>query len=262
MNHFKSGSDGAQSRATNATWLLNIISPYLYDPDVLIMGDLNCERGEEAFQLLEDSGYEDQLFRFDPTAYSHCFSGGSLIDHAMANASMARQVTNAEVLHVCTTCFNDNEDIAYSDHDPYVVTLNLSSSSECKNVNYSESFYSEFGQFQRVNVKGDQSWTIDSYHYAQMTGYSTGENEDWLISPSFDFEGKGSATVQFTHCVGYGTQTNWPSHLKLFISDDYMEDVAAAHWTELEINSYGSKNWEWQTMSIDLPQAYLGKKKA
>ena len=262
MNHFKSGGNSSDitSRVNNATWLLNNISSYLYDPDVLVMGDLNCEKGEEAFQVLEDAGYEDQVLRFNSNAYSHCFSNGSLLDHALANASMARQVTNAEVLHVCTTCFTDNEDIAYSDHDPYVVTLNLSSSSECENFNYSESFYSDLGLFQQVSVKGDPAWTINSYHYAQMTGYNDGENEDWLISPSFDFEGKGSATVQFTHCAGYGIQANWPSHLKLFISDDYQEDVSAAHWTELEIDHYGSANWEWKNVSIDIPQAYLGKK--
>ena len=67
------------------------------------------------------------MLQYDPNAYSHCYGGGELIDHVFANASMAEQIVNAYVKHVstyrCTSYVT--QDMSYSDHDPYVVEINL-----------------------------------------------------------------------------------------------------------------------------------------
>lgn len=129
MNHFKakttSGSD--ETRNTNATHLVNALNSYkVQDPDILILGDLNCEVGEEPITILQNAGFEELLIKYNPNAYSHCYGGGELIDHVMANASMAALVTGAGVFHISTSCGADaakNAAYRYSDHDPYIVAL-------------------------------------------------------------------------------------------------------------------------------------------
>lgn len=129
MNHFKAGSteDDMSKRITNMSALLQAFSLAL-DPDILVMGDLNSQMGEECLNMLVNAGYEEQILKYDPTGanvYSHCYGGGELIDHVFANASMAAQVTAAQVYHIANYCSLSDEDKAYSDHDPYMVTLSL-----------------------------------------------------------------------------------------------------------------------------------------
>ena len=132
MNHFRSKKNGGgdEQRVKNANYVLNGLSSYYYcDQDILILGDLNCEVGEEPITILQNAGYEEQLLKYDSESYSYCYSGsGQLIDHAMANNTMAAQITGAGVFHISTTCGADaykNVDYRYSDHDPYVVGLCL-----------------------------------------------------------------------------------------------------------------------------------------
>ena len=138
MNHFKakdSSADGGEStRITNVNDLLSALKSVSTDPDILVMGDLNCTVDEAPVRKLTAAGYSEQLLRFDSDAFSHCYGGqGSLIDHALANASMAAQVVNAYVAHVCTTgCGYDNYDLSYSDHEPCVVEICLRENGICK----------------------------------------------------------------------------------------------------------------------------------
>lgn len=133
MNHFKaktnsgSGDDGEAQRQTNANNLVNALRNVTADPDILVMGDLNCEYGEEPITIITNAGFEEQILRFDSSAYSHCFGNGELIDHVLANASMREQIDRAYVKHVCTTCNNHNSNYStsYSDHDPYVIEIVL-----------------------------------------------------------------------------------------------------------------------------------------
>ncbi|MBD2464131.1 ExeM/NucH family extracellular endonuclease [Oscillatoria sp. FACHB-1407] len=114
------------------------------DPDYLIMGDLNAYRLEDPITTLIDAGYTS-LFGTD--SYSFQFRGqwGSL-DHALANGSLASQVTgvakwhiNADepgVLNYNLEFKSDEQDVSFynadpfasSDHDPLVVGLNLTRS--------------------------------------------------------------------------------------------------------------------------------------
>lgn len=129
MNHFKSKiGGGEEKRITNAQHLLKAIKKYASDPDVLILGDLNCEEWEQPITIIKDAGYKELLIKYNPDAYSHCYGGGELIDHVLANASMEEQVTGAGVFHISTACGTDgakNANYRYSDHDPYIVCLCL-----------------------------------------------------------------------------------------------------------------------------------------
>ena len=99
MNHFKSKAGNAEdqgnsTRVINATRLIENLPSKALDKDILILGDLNCEVGEEPLLLIEAAGYTEQLIKYNPNAYSHCYGGGQLIDHVYANASMAEILLN------------------------------------------------------------------------------------------------------------------------------------------------------------------------
>ena len=107
MNHFKAKEGttpdpSEATRMTNATTLVNGLSWWDSDPDILIMGDLNAMTEEEPIQKIINAGYAEQLVRFDSTAYSYVYhhTKEQLIDHVMANSTMASQITGAYVYHI------------------------------------------------------------------------------------------------------------------------------------------------------------------
>ena len=265
MNHFKAGGvEYANQRAYNATSLLQGVNKAL-DADILVIGDLNCELDEEALQMLMTAGYEEQMVRYNSSSiYTYSWSGGTMfIDHVFANATMAAQVTDAHVYHVANKYTVGNAN-AYSDHDPYVVTLNLQPESPAGgDISYSEPFSESLGRFYQVNVTGKSLWTFytnGTYAYAMMNGYSSGENEDWLLSPYFDLRGMSGATLKVRHCAGYGSSATWGNYLKLYVSTDYFEHADMpneASWEELPISTFGTRNWDWQNMTQSLPDNVL-----
>ena len=122
LNHLQaktSDSDGSK-RKSQANTLVNALKNNNYgDPDILIVGDLNAETTEDCLSPIVNAGYEEQLLRFDSKAYSYTYYGQrQLIDHALANSSMAKQVTGATIYHLTNY---DN----YSDHDVVLVGVNL-----------------------------------------------------------------------------------------------------------------------------------------
>lgn len=133
MNHFKAGdvgvvnSENSNRRAENATDLLQAL-PNALDPDILVMGDMNSYYNktvkEPCLQMLIDAGYEEQLYRFNPNAYAAGWGVGNFIDHVFANSTMAEQITDTKFYYVATT---SSQDVitAYSDHDPYMVEIEL-----------------------------------------------------------------------------------------------------------------------------------------
>ena len=137
MNHFKAGANdavdangvsNAQKREANAESLLQSIK-LASDPDILIMGDLNCLPTDECQRMIQDAGYAEQLMRYGTTnlwTYGNStYYAGSFLDHVYANSTMAEQVTGAEIKHIACPRALGNYYNAYSDHDPYVVTLEL-----------------------------------------------------------------------------------------------------------------------------------------
>ena len=127
VNHFKakdsSDDAGESTRLLNVSNLIYALGNITSDPDILIMGDLNSYMGEAPIEALEEEGFEEQLVRFDANAYSYIYHGQKgILDHAMANSTMAEQVTGARVYHINTA---GGYNYKYSDHDAVLVGLNL-----------------------------------------------------------------------------------------------------------------------------------------
>ena len=132
MNHFKakdsSDDAGEGTRMQNVNTLIAKLRNITTDPDILIMGDLNAYMGEAPVEALENEGYEEQLIRFDANAYTYIYYGTKgILDHALANESMAEQVTGAYAYHINTA---GGYNYKYSDHDAVLVGLNLGKQQE------------------------------------------------------------------------------------------------------------------------------------
>jgi uncharacterized protein len=135
-------SNGTRTRASQdlAVWLATNPTGTT-DTDYLIMGDINAYAKEDPIKALENAGYSNLV---PNTSYSYVFDGqwGSL-DHALANGSLAAQVTGAAKWHInadepnvldYNTNFKSPGQVSSlyspdafrsSDHDPVVVGLNL-----------------------------------------------------------------------------------------------------------------------------------------
>ncbi|MBR6118021.1 MAG: hypothetical protein IKQ11_04080 [Paludibacteraceae bacterium] len=130
MNHFKakdsSVDQGESTRIENAGELIEKLDNINTDPDILIMGDLNAYTNETPIQNLINAGYEEQLVRFDANAYTYIYKGAKgILDHAMANSTMAEQITGAYAYHINTA---GGYSYKYSDHDAVLVGLRLGKS--------------------------------------------------------------------------------------------------------------------------------------
>jgi predicted extracellular nuclease len=161
VNHFKSKScsgatdsnvdqnDGQgcynQQRISQAERLSNGFIPQVIaatnDNDVLVIGDLNAYGKEAPIDLLANNGFADQIARFNgDEGYSYVFDGeAGYLDHALANATMAAQITGALEWHInadepsvidYNTEFKPQDlytTLPYraSDHDPVVVGVSL-----------------------------------------------------------------------------------------------------------------------------------------
>ncbi|MBT8199199.1 MAG: ExeM/NucH family extracellular endonuclease [Acidimicrobiia bacterium] len=112
--------------------------------DILIVGDLNAYDKEDPITALTDASYTDLVAQFGGEfAYSFLFSGQlGYLDHALANDSLASQVTGTSVwqinadepdlLDYDTSFKSDGQDAIFaedafraSDHDPVLVGLDL-----------------------------------------------------------------------------------------------------------------------------------------
>ncbi len=111
------------------------------DPDFIIIGDLNAYAKEDPIAAIINGGYTDLIARFISSPYSFVYMGqAGYLDHALANASLAAQVTEVEEWHInadepAALDYNDyNQPELYkpdayraSDHDPVIIGLNLGS---------------------------------------------------------------------------------------------------------------------------------------
>ena len=264
MNHFKakdnSEDQGENKRKENATNLVTQLPIYAQDPDILIMGDLNCEVGEAPLEIIENAGYVEQLLRFNANTnpYSHCYNGGELIDHVYANASMAEQITGAGIFHISTSCgasAYSNYNYRYSDHDPYVVGLNLEKLNICEEREYNY-LTSGLGD---CTVDNSTIWTWDSYRYAKATAYQLGltPSEAHLFTPALDLTDFKAVTLSFTHAHRFcGTPSE---ELTLWVTDDFKGSYEASTWKQLTINPYTDNNsWTWLDATVNVPITYVG----
>ncbi|MFW2371911.1 MAG: lamin tail domain-containing protein [Gammaproteobacteria bacterium] len=115
------------------------------DSNRLIIGDLNAYAKEDPITAITTSGYTNLIEALvGPEAYSYVFQGqAGYLDHALANASLASQVTGVSEWHINADepgALDYNEEFktdnqlsefynadAYraSDHDPVVIEFNL-----------------------------------------------------------------------------------------------------------------------------------------
>ena len=126
----------------------------------------------------------------------------------------------------------------------------------------SQNFDASFGEWQVVSVLGDEVWTRDNNYgvngtpCAQMTGYVSGTifpNDDWIISPSMNFNDFESEVLTFYSAVGYITSEE---QFAVRISTDYDGggDPTTATWTDLDpVLPDGGTNWVWTySENVDL----------
>ncbi|MEO8611259.1 MAG: ExeM/NucH family extracellular endonuclease [Chloroflexota bacterium] len=115
------------------------------DPDFLIVGDLNAYAKEDPITSIQNDGYTNLIAQFvGDDAYSFMFSGqAGYLDHALATASLASQVSGTAEWHINAdeppvldyyeefkspgqiTGLYSSEPFRTSDHDPLMVGLNL-----------------------------------------------------------------------------------------------------------------------------------------
>ncbi len=125
------------------------------DPDFLIMGDLNSYALEDPITTIKNAGYTELInARLGQNAYSFLYFGQvGYLDHALASASLAPQVTGVAEWHINTdeqrnidyneenlpsggpakpADFYNADSYRSSDHDPVIIGLTLGSSSNPK----------------------------------------------------------------------------------------------------------------------------------
>lgn len=116
-----------------------------YDPDRLIIGDLNAYAKEDPINVIRAAGYTDLLATFSgEKAYSYVFAGQSgYLDHGLASASLTPQVRGATEWHINAdeprvldynlefktphqqSALYSAEPYRASDHDPLVIGIDL-----------------------------------------------------------------------------------------------------------------------------------------
>ena len=279
MNHFKSKSGGDSTnnfynanRMENAEHLTYFLETeqdnnYYQDPDILILGDLNCGTMEEPIRFLESSDYTNLMHLHAPDQYSYTYHNGvEYLDHALASYSLVNQVTGAQPYHINADesyyhyyPYGDTSMYRYSDHDPLIIGLNLHSTpvTECQDYHFNESFAYSLGCFTAQSTDGDSYWyTYGDYECACANGYYSGANEDWLVSPTFDFSDKDNIQLSFRHTLGYGTPGTYAQHCHLMISNNYAGDVRTATWEELYIPNIPFSAWYFEDNNIEIPEPY------
>lgn len=115
------------------------------DADYLIVGDLNSYAQEDPITAIKNAGYTNLIESYHGlSAYSYVFSGQSgYLDHALASASLAAQVTGALEWHINAdepialdynvefksagqvTSLYSPEPYRASDHDPVLIGMTL-----------------------------------------------------------------------------------------------------------------------------------------
>ena len=108
-----------------------------------------------------------------------------------------------------------------------------------------EGFDSGLGNWSQISVIGDQVWHQAVYQaktYANMNGFSGAAipNEDWLISPTLNFDPYDNETLNFETAMNYTGEV-----LHVLISSNYVSgDPNLATWDELEAElSTGGYVW-------------------
>ena len=281
MNHFKASTStdptyDTEQREGNSIALLKGLDQATADPDILVLGDLNSEMGEQCLNNLVDAGYEEEILKRDPTAYTHYYSNtGSLIDHVFANATMAAQVTDAKVEYVANKHSVGNNN-AYSDHDPYLVTLNLQAQPEAT-YGYKRVTAVQAGKTYLLVANNSKAANpVDiTKTYEYQTATSVSPNDDAIALPSpknafkFEDDGAGSYYIKdyygrylylfyntsggyFNYTTNAGNKVNAQSHNVTYQSSKNAFQIQnnTANFNFLYQDSYATWSWRnWTSLN-------------
>lgn len=127
---------------------------------------------------------------------------------------------------------------------------------------FSADFSKEFGKMTALSVVGDEGWQVDTeQQVAFISGKGNKPNEDWLLTPVFDFSTATSATISFDHLLSNAEKAT--ERQTMWVSSDYEGDIASATWTKLTIPTYASNTDKEMVNSgeIKLPDEMMGQAK-
>ena len=132
---------------------------------------------------------------------------------------------------------------------------------------FSQSFATDFGQFQGVSEAGNIAWTI-AYKSACVTGYAdfdgNGSKENqagvtYLVGPSINLASVSAAYIKLSQAINYGKETVADDH-KLLIATTYSGNPATTSWTELPMSVEGlGSSFTFVEQNIQIPEAFVGK---
>ena len=185
------------------------------DEDVLVMGDMNAYAFEDPIQAFVKAGYKDMHRELHgDSAYSYVYRGeAGYLDHALATPSLAKQITFVSAFHI-----NSDEPAMFeysgsnyqgnmyrcSDHDPVVVGMALSGSSDIdtvpsgKNVKIYPTLVTN-----TFTVKGAENFYIQIF---SMNGVKIYENQVASSVAEYDVRTLGlSAGAYVVRVLGNGT---------------------------------------------------------
>ena len=185
------------------------------DEDVLVMGDMNAYAFEDPIQAFVKAGYKDMHRELHgDSAYSYVYRGeAGYLDHALATPSLAKQITFVSAFHI-----NADEPAMFeysgsnyqgnmyrcSDHDPVVVGIALSGSSDIdtvpsgKNVKIYPTLVTN-----TFTVKGAENFYIQIF---SMNGVKIYENQVASSVAEYDVRTLGlSAGAYVVRVLGNGT---------------------------------------------------------
>lgn len=131
----------------------------------------------------------------------------------------------------------------------------------CTQVNYSNTLINNYlGDFTAVDKEGYQNWYSTGYG-ATMNGYSNGSdnpNQDWLLSPIFDFTNAGTVSINFEHCINYydGSSEDMPFYFAVLVGIDPTGNgnPDEIQWTQEEYVNYpAGNNNTFTSVTFNLP---------
>jgi predicted extracellular nuclease len=189
------------------------------DPDVLIIGDLNAYAEEDPIDILRVAGFANQLERFHPGGtYSYQFNNqAGYLDHALANASLAAQLTGAAEWHVnadepayfdyntenknsAQQAINVGTPFRASDHDPVVIGLKLQPPAP-------QGFAGWIGQYSIPGAQAGPAHDFDGDGATNFFEYALGLRPDIAGTtgwPAVSATDDGQLAFRFTRPTGLG----------------------------------------------------------
>lgn len=272
-NHFKAMGDGTldlndpndeENRRYAAT---NLIKEYIDNnfPNerVLVVGDLNDvvtdDYDNNVFQSILDDpqnfvfadysiatgSQENWSYPNYPSHIDHIIITNELFNQFYTQTSGIETLKIENYLNGGWNDYTQN----ISDHRPLAIKLFLDENSVFNKDFEDQSLTS--GGWSSYSVLGEQFWTVpgtqyghNNSYYAYMSGYDNGshENENWLVSPSFNPDAYNHLRFSFWNTSAYNGPT-----LQLFYSTDFSGNPQTATWVEIDdvLWHNGETNWEW-----------------